>query len=145
MNRNIGRKDVEKRLVARNYTCRYCRHCDMLIAHKHEIEHLLCGLFLELDPGAMGWARSANNADGPDRRPPPVARLLLRPERTRRVQRTAGCRAGLHSAGGVEVNRSGPAGAEVDPEQEARAHRFFPTARGSRDSRVSRGARARTR
>jgi len=43
-----------KQLVALNYTCRYCRHCDLLVAHKHEIEHLLYGLFLELDSGAIG-------------------------------------------------------------------------------------------
>jgi hypothetical protein len=27
--------------IALNYTCRYCKSCDLLIAHKHEIEHLL--------------------------------------------------------------------------------------------------------
>jgi 5-methylcytosine-specific restriction endonuclease McrA len=25
-----------KHLIALNYTCRYCRDCDLLIAHKHE-------------------------------------------------------------------------------------------------------------
>lgn len=28
-------------LIALNYTCRYCEQCDLLVAHKHEIEHLL--------------------------------------------------------------------------------------------------------
>jgi len=41
-------------LVALNYTCRYCRDCDLLIAHKHEVEHLLTALFMERDPSAIG-------------------------------------------------------------------------------------------
>ncbi len=40
--------------VALNYTCRYCRHCDLLIAHKHEIEHLLTGLFSQANPAVIG-------------------------------------------------------------------------------------------
>ncbi len=30
-----------KVFIALNYTTRYCRFCDMLIGHKHEIEHYL--------------------------------------------------------------------------------------------------------
>lgn len=41
-------------LVALNYTCRYCSECDLLIAHKHEVEHVLTGLFLQYDPQAVG-------------------------------------------------------------------------------------------
>lgn len=40
--------------IALNYTCRYCRHCDLLIAHKHEIEHLLTGIFTQADPAVIG-------------------------------------------------------------------------------------------
>jgi hypothetical protein len=40
--------------IALNYTCRYCRHCDLLIAHKHELEHLLTSLFAEADPSVIG-------------------------------------------------------------------------------------------
>lgn len=32
-------------LIALNYTHRYCRHCDLLIAHKHEIENYLTQMF----------------------------------------------------------------------------------------------------
>ena len=41
-------------LIALNYTCRYCKDCDLLIAHKHEIEHLLTDLFLQFDPEVIG-------------------------------------------------------------------------------------------
>lgn len=41
-------------LIALNYTCRYCRECDLLIAHKHEIEHLLTELFRQSDPAVVG-------------------------------------------------------------------------------------------
>ena len=41
-------------LIALNYTCRYCSTCDLLIAHKHEIEHLLTGVFSQYDPDAIG-------------------------------------------------------------------------------------------
>ena len=41
-------------LIALNYTCRYCHDCDLLIAHKHEIEHLLTNLFLQFDPEVIG-------------------------------------------------------------------------------------------
>ena len=41
-------------LVALNYTCRFCANCDLLIAHKAEVEHLLRNLFIDLDPAAIG-------------------------------------------------------------------------------------------
>jgi hypothetical protein len=41
-------------LIALNYTCRYCRDCDLLIAHKHEIEYYLTALFIEQAPEAVG-------------------------------------------------------------------------------------------
>lgn len=41
-------------LIALNYTCRYCQHCDLLIAHKHQIEHLLHDLFSQLAQEAIG-------------------------------------------------------------------------------------------
>lgn len=41
-------------LIALNYTCRYCQACDLLIAHKHEIEHLLTSMFRQYDPEAVG-------------------------------------------------------------------------------------------
>jgi len=43
-----------KNLTALNYTNRYCSHCDMLIGHKHEIEHYLTELFLKIDPVMIG-------------------------------------------------------------------------------------------
>jgi hypothetical protein len=41
-------------LIALNYTCRYCRECDLLIAYKHELEHLLTGLFSQMEPATVG-------------------------------------------------------------------------------------------
>jgi hypothetical protein len=41
-------------LIALNYTCRYCPNCDLLIAHKHEIEHLLTELFRQYGPKVIG-------------------------------------------------------------------------------------------
>lgn len=41
-------------LIALGYTCRYCPACDLLVAHKHEIEHLLTELFRQSDPGVIG-------------------------------------------------------------------------------------------
>jgi len=41
-------------LIALNYTCRYCKSCDLLIAHKHEIEHLLTNLFSQTEPETVG-------------------------------------------------------------------------------------------
>jgi len=40
--------------LALNYTCRYCRACDLLIAHKHELEHLLTELFKQQNPAVIG-------------------------------------------------------------------------------------------
>lgn len=40
--------------IALNYTCRFCKKCDLLIAHKFEIEHLLVTIFQKLDPDAIG-------------------------------------------------------------------------------------------
>ena len=43
-----------KHLIALNYTCCYCPDCELLIAHKHEIEHYLTALFSQLAPDAIG-------------------------------------------------------------------------------------------
>ncbi|AFY91958.1 hypothetical protein [Chamaesiphon minutus] len=43
-----------KHLIALNYTCRFCRDCDLLIAHKHEIEHYLTALFSQQAPESIG-------------------------------------------------------------------------------------------
>ncbi len=43
-------------LIALNYTNRYCKHCDLLIGHKHEIEQHLTELFLGIDPDSVGNA-----------------------------------------------------------------------------------------
>jgi hypothetical protein len=43
-----------KQLIVMNYTCRYCPDCDLLIAHKHEIEHYLAVLFLQTAPDIIG-------------------------------------------------------------------------------------------
>ena len=40
--------------IALNYTCRYCKQCDLLIGHKHEIEHLLTQMFWQADPRVIG-------------------------------------------------------------------------------------------
>ncbi|MEK7397825.1 MAG: hypothetical protein AAB116_12910 [Candidatus Poribacteria bacterium] len=40
--------------LALNYTCKYCKDCDLLIAHKHEIEHILTAMLLDIDPKAIG-------------------------------------------------------------------------------------------
>ena len=37
-----------------NYTNRYCSHCDMLIAHKHEIESHLLKTFQQIDNSVIG-------------------------------------------------------------------------------------------
>ncbi len=33
-----------------NKTCRYCPHCDLLIAHKNDLEDLITKIFPDLDP-----------------------------------------------------------------------------------------------
>ena len=43
-----------KNLIALNYTNRYCDHCEMLIGHKNEIEHLLTDLFRQINPEYIG-------------------------------------------------------------------------------------------
>ena len=40
--------------VSLNYTCRYCKNCDLLIAHQNEIENLLAQLFRERNPQIIG-------------------------------------------------------------------------------------------
>jgi hypothetical protein len=40
--------------IALNYTCRYCKKCDLLIAHKHEIERLLTQMFIHSNPAIIG-------------------------------------------------------------------------------------------
>lgn len=41
-------------LIALNYTCRYCKTCNLLVAHKHIMEHLLAEMFRETDSCAVG-------------------------------------------------------------------------------------------
>ena len=41
-------------LLSLNKTCRYCPHCDLLIAHKDHIEHFLTSIFSELRPESAG-------------------------------------------------------------------------------------------
>lgn len=41
-------------MVALNYTNRYCKHCDLLIAHKDEVESLLTDLFASAAPELVG-------------------------------------------------------------------------------------------
>jgi hypothetical protein len=43
-----------KQLLALNYTCRYCKGCDLLVAHKHEIEHHLTEMIRQIDPTMLG-------------------------------------------------------------------------------------------
>ena len=40
--------------IALNYTCRYCPKCDLLIVHKHDLEHLLTEMFRKYNPDAIG-------------------------------------------------------------------------------------------
>lgn len=41
-------------LVALNKTCRYCPYCDLLIAHKDEVEPLLAAMFSQRKPEVVG-------------------------------------------------------------------------------------------
>ena len=41
-------------LIALNYTNRYCKRCDLLIAQKSEIEHYLTEMFREAEPELVG-------------------------------------------------------------------------------------------
>jgi hypothetical protein len=40
--------------IALNYTCRYCKQCDLLIGHKHELEFLLTQMFSQYNPAVIG-------------------------------------------------------------------------------------------
>jgi hypothetical protein len=40
--------------VVLNYACQYCPRCDLLLAHKHEIEHFLRELFTRFEPETIG-------------------------------------------------------------------------------------------
>jgi hypothetical protein len=40
--------------VSLNYTCRYCAHCDLLIAHQKEIDGYLAQMFMKSAPQAIG-------------------------------------------------------------------------------------------
>jgi hypothetical protein len=40
--------------IALNYTNRYCKRCELLIGHKHEIEHHLTELFRDIGPELVG-------------------------------------------------------------------------------------------
>ena len=37
-----------------NKTCRYCPHCDLLIAHQDDLEHLLASFFMKQKPEVIG-------------------------------------------------------------------------------------------
>jgi hypothetical protein len=59
--RNTGQRKVPLLIhvdplnpVALNYTCRYCSHCDLLIAHQDEIEAYLTRLFTQVKPEVIG-------------------------------------------------------------------------------------------
>ncbi len=41
-------------LLSLNKTCRYCPHCDLLIAHQDDVEHLLAEIFTEQMPEVVG-------------------------------------------------------------------------------------------
>ena len=41
-------------VFALNYTCRFCSACDLLVAHKHEIEGMLAAMFRQNDPSVIG-------------------------------------------------------------------------------------------
>lgn len=43
-----------KTLVALNKTCRYCPYCDLLIAHRNELEALLNAMFSQTAPELVG-------------------------------------------------------------------------------------------
>jgi len=41
-------------LLSLNKTCRYCPHCDLLIAHQDDVEHFLASFFMEQKPEVIG-------------------------------------------------------------------------------------------
>ena len=49
-----ARKPEPAQLMALNKTCRYCPYCDLLIAHKNEIEGYLAAFFSEHRPEIVG-------------------------------------------------------------------------------------------
>jgi hypothetical protein len=40
--------------ISLNKTCRFCPYCDLLIAHRDELENYLVAIFEERDPDAIG-------------------------------------------------------------------------------------------
>lgn len=43
-----------KTLFSLNKTCRYCPHCDLLIAHQNDVEHVLTSSLSAYQPEAVG-------------------------------------------------------------------------------------------
>lgn len=43
-----------RQLISLNYTCRYCKVCDLLIGHKDQIEHLLTEQMRVMAPEMIG-------------------------------------------------------------------------------------------
>ena len=41
-------------LLLLNKTCRYCPHCDLLIAHQDDVEHFLASFFTQQKPEVVG-------------------------------------------------------------------------------------------
>jgi len=41
-------------MLSLNKTCRYCPHCDLLIAHQDDLEHILARIFSEQNPEIVG-------------------------------------------------------------------------------------------
>jgi hypothetical protein len=41
-------------MLSLNKTCRYCPHCDLLIAHQDDLEHFLASFFMEQQPEVVG-------------------------------------------------------------------------------------------
>jgi len=41
-------------MLSLNKTCRYCSHCDLLIAHQDDLEHFLAAFFTEHQPEVVG-------------------------------------------------------------------------------------------
>ena len=41
-------------VLSLNKTCRYCPHCDLLIAHQDDLEHFLTAYFTEHQPEVVG-------------------------------------------------------------------------------------------
>ena len=41
-------------MLSLNKTCRYCPHCDLLIAHQDDLEHFLASFFSEHQPEVIG-------------------------------------------------------------------------------------------